>query len=190
MNSTISQPKPVHKWPPFHPDYGILAARISISNLHKETDKDFSKVIEKLYNHYHPTTKEFMPLVSKDFHDNVMTNKDAIDSAIIYDRDSSFTYFGLKTLEKAYLLRINGKIVERPQHLIMRVAVALHGDDLEKVIESYEAMSNKYFTHATPTLFNAGTMRAGLSSCFLLAATDEDDSIENIYKLLGEAVRD
>jgi ribonucleoside-diphosphate reductase subunit M1 len=169
-----------------HPDYGILAARISISNLHKETDKDFSAVVEKLYNHHHPKTKEFMPLVSKEFYDNVMENKDAIDSAIIYDRDSSYTYFGLKTLEKAYLLRINGKVVERPQHLIMRVSVALHGNNLTKVLESYDAMSNRYFTHATPTLFNAGTMRAGLSSCFLLSATEEDDSIENIYSLIGE----
>lgn len=169
-----------------HPDYGTLAARIFVSNLHKETDKDFSTVVEKLYRHIHPVTKDWMPLVSEEFYNNVMANKDAIDAAIIYDRDFSFSYFGLKTLEKAYLLKINNKVVERPQHLLMRVAVALHGQNLERIVETYEAMSRKYFIHATPTLFNAGTMRAGLSSCFLLAATREDDSIENIYKLLGE----
>lgn len=169
-----------------HPDYGTLAARIFVSNLHKETDKDFSSVVEKLYRNVHPKTKTVMPLLSDEFYNDVMANKDAIDGAIIYDRDYSFTYFGLKTLEKAYLLRSGGRVVERPQHLLMRVAVALHGRNIERVLETYEAMSNKYFIHATPTLFNAGTRRAGLSSCFLLAATSEDDSIENIFKLLGE----
>jgi len=169
-----------------HPDYGKLAARIATSNLHKETEKEFSEVVETLYRNIHPTTNKAMPLVSDDFYNDVMANKDAINGAIIYDRDFDFTYFGLRTLEKAYLLRSGGKIVERPQHLLMRVAVALHGRNIERIIETYEAMSNKYFIHATPTLFNAGTRRAGLSSCFLLAATAEDDSIENIYKLLGE----
>src|SRR6478609_6324316 len=169
-----------------HPDYGTLAARIFVSNLHKETDKDFSNVVEKLFRHIHPLTKKWMPLVSEQFYNDVMANKDAIDSAIIYDRDFSFSYFGLKTLEKAYLLKINEKVVERPQHLLMRVAVALHNQNMEKVLETYEAMSRKYFIHATPTLFNAGTMRAGLSSCFLLAATPEDDSIEHIYDLVKE----
>ena len=169
-----------------HPDYGTLAARISVSNLHKETEKDFSKVVEKLFNNVHPVTKNVMPLVSDEFYHDVMANRDALDSAIIQDRDYSFTYFGLKTLERAYLLRTDEGIVERPQHLLMRVAVALHGQNLEKILETYEAMSSKYFIHATPTLFNAGTRRAGLSSCFLLTAAPEDDSIENIYKLLGE----
>lgn len=169
-----------------HPDYSTLAARIFVSNLHKETEKDFHKVVESLYRHVNPKTGRSMPLVSDQFFEDVMANKDQLDSAILYDRDYSLSYFGLKTLEKAYLLRINDKVVERPQHLLMRVAVALHGRNLPKVFETYESMSKKYFIHATPTLFNAGTRRAGLSSCFLLTATPEDDSIENIYKLLGE----
>ena len=169
-----------------HPDYGILAARIFASNLHKETDKDFSTVVEKLYRNVNPLDKKHMPMVNEGFYNDVMKNKDRLDSAIIYDRDFSFTYFGLKTLEKAYLLRIKDKVAERPQHLLMRVAVALHGTDLDKILETYEAMSNRYFIHATPTLFNAGTMRQGLSSCFLITASKEDDSIENIYNLLKE----
>ena len=169
-----------------HPDYGTLAARIFTSNLHKETKKVFSHVVQDLFNHIHPNTGEHMPLVTEQFASDVMANKDDLNSAIIYDRDYSYSYFGLKTLEKAYLLRINGSVVERPQHLLMRVAVALHGRDLEKVIETYNDMSMRYYIHATPTLFNAGCPRGGLSSCFLLTATAKDDSIENIYKLLGD----
>ena len=169
-----------------HPDYGTLAARIFTNNLHKETEKVFSTVVENLFNHIHPKKKKRMPLVSEQFYNDVMENKDALNSAIIYDRDYSYSFFGLKTLEKAYLLRINGKVAERPQHLLMRVAVALHGSDLEKVFETYRDLSLRFFVHATPTLFNAGTMRAGLSSCFLLTATSEDDSIENIYRLLSD----
>lgn len=169
-----------------HPDYGTLAARIFVSNLHKETEKDFSSVVESLFLHVNPSSGKPMPLINERFYRNVVKNKDAINSTIIYNNDFSYSYFGLKTLEKAYLLRINEKVVERPQHLLMRVAVSLHGENLERIIETYEAMSNRYFIHATPTLFNAGTMREGLSSCFLIAATEEDDSIENIYKLLGE----
>jgi ribonucleoside-diphosphate reductase subunit M1 len=169
-----------------HPDYGTLAARITASNLHKETDSKFSSVVKRLHENVHAKKLCPMPLVSDEFYQDVMANQDALDKAIVYDRDFDFTYFGLKTLEKAYLLRCNDKVVERPQHLLMRVSVALHGRNLEKILETYEAMSKKYFIHATPTLFNAGTKRAGLSSCFLLSATAEDDSIENIYKLMTE----
>jgi len=169
-----------------HPDYGTLAAKIFVSNLHKETDAKFSTVVETLYRHVHPKTNKWMPLLSDEFYENVAANKDVLDAAINYTRDFDYTYFGLKTLAKAYLIKIDDKCVERPQHLIMRVAVALHGKDLDRVLESYEAMSKRFFTHATPTLFNAGCRRGGLSSCFLLAATEKDDSIENIYKLFGE----
>ncbi len=169
-----------------HPDYSTLAARIFVSNLHRESQKAFSKVVEKLYNNVDRITGEASPLVSQDFYEDVMANRQALDEAIVYARDYEFSYFGLKTLEKAYLLRNDDGIVERPQHLLMRVAVALHGRDIERILETYEAMASRYFLHATPTLFNAGSRRAGLSSCFLLSATEEDDSIENIYKLIGE----
>lgn len=169
-----------------HPDYGTLAARIFTNNLHKETEKVFSNVVESLYNHIHPIDGKPMPLVGEKFYKDVLANKDELNSAILYDRDYSYSFFGLKTLERAYLLRINNKVAERPQHLLMRVAVALHGQNLEKVIETYNDLSLRYFIHATPTLFNAGTTRAGLSSCFLLTATSEDDSIENIYKLFTD----
>ncbi len=169
-----------------HPDYGRLAARIFTNNLHKETEKVFSTVVEHLFHHVSPDDGEPMPLVGKKFYEDVMANKDELNSAILYDRDYSYSFFGLKTLERAYLLRIHDKVVERPQHLLMRVAVALHGRNLEKVIETYTDLSLRYFIHATPTLFNAGTTRAGLSSCFLLTATSEDDSIENIYKLFTD----
>jgi ribonucleoside-diphosphate reductase alpha chain len=168
-----------------HPDYNILAARIFVSNLHKETNKDFSSVIHDLYNNT-DNNGIHSPLINDRVYKQVMENKDALNSMIIHNRDYSFTFFGLKTLEKAYLLKVKDKVIERPQHLLLRVAVALHGNDLERVLETYDSMSQKYFIHATPTLFNAGTTREGLSSCFLLAATKEDDSIENIYKLLGE----
>ncbi|RKO93888.1 alpha subunit of ribonucleoside-diphosphate reductase [Blyttiomyces helicus] len=173
-----------------HPDYGILAARVFVSNLHKETESEFSSIVERLHKNIHPVNGKLMPLVNDEFYADVMANKNAINEAIDHMRDYELTYFGLRTLKKAYLLRMTGvdskeNIVERPQHLFMRVSVALHGRDI-KIIETYDAMSRKYFIHATPTLFNAGTMRAGLSSCFLLTATSEDDSIENIYKLLGE----
>lgn len=169
-----------------HPDYAVLAARLFVTRLHKETDKNFFDVVSKLYKNINESTGEKMPIVNKRFFEDVKANKKVLNSAIIHDRDMSLTYFGLKTLAKSYLLKVGDKILERPQHLLMRVAVSLHGRNIEKVIETYEAMSNKYFIHATPTLFNAGTIREGLSSCFLLAATDEDDSIESIYDLLKE----
>jgi ribonucleoside-diphosphate reductase alpha subunit len=168
-----------------HPDFLVLAARIFVSNLHKETSKEFSEVMDNLYNNMN--NGKHTPIINERVHNVVKNNKDAINSMLIYDRDYSLSFFGLKTLEKAYLLRMNDKIVERPQHLLMRVSVAIHGDNLEKVQETYESMSNKYFIHATPTLFNAGTEREGLSSCFLIALSEEQDSIEGIYDVLKEA---
>ncbi|KAJ7160053.1 ribonucleotide reductase alpha subunit [Mycena filopes] len=165
-----------------HPDYAILAARIAISNLHKETKKSFSTVIGDLYNFVNPKTGRPASLISKETYDVVMANAATLDAAIIYNRDFTYNYFGFKTLERSYLLRIDGRVVERPQHLIMRVAVGIHGADLDRVIETYNLMSERYFTHATPTLFNAGTPQPQLSSCFLLCM--KEDSIEGIYDTL------
>lgn len=165
-----------------HPDYAILAARIAISNLHKETKKQFSSVIEDLHTYINPKTGNPASMISKATYDIVMANADRLNSAIIYDRDFSYNYFGFKTLERSYLLRINGKVAERPQHMLMRVAIGIHGSNIDAAIESYDLMSEKYFTHASPTLFNAGTPRPQLSSCFLL--TMREDSIEGIYDTL------
>ncbi|KAJ7084164.1 ribonucleotide reductase alpha subunit [Mycena crocata] len=165
-----------------HPDYAILAARIAISNLHKETKKNFSQVISDLYNFVNPKTGKAASLISKETFDVVTTNAATLDAAIIYNRDFNYNYFGFKTLERSYLLRLDGRVVERPQHLIMRVAVGIHGSDIDRVIETYNLMSERYFTHATPTLFNAGTPHPQLSSCFLICM--KDDSIEGIYDTL------
>ncbi|KAJ6585339.1 ribonucleotide reductase alpha subunit [Mycena capillaripes] len=165
-----------------HPDYAILAARIAISNLHKETKKSFSQVISDLYHFVNPKTGRPASLIAKDTYDVVMANAATLDAAIIYNRDFNYNYFGFKTLERSYLLRLDGRVVERPQHLIMRVAVGIHGADLDRVIETYNLMSERYFTHATPTLFNAGTPQAQLSSCFLVCM--KEDSIEGIYDTL------
>ncbi|KAJ7367345.1 ribonucleotide reductase alpha subunit [Mycena albidolilacea] len=165
-----------------HPDYAILAARIAISNLHKETKKSFSQVISDLYHFVDPKTRRAASLIAKDTYDVVMANAATLDAAIIYNRDFNYNYFGFKTLERSYLLRLDGRVVERPQHLIMRVAVGIHGADIEHVIETYNLMSERYFTHATPTLFNAGTPKAQLSSCFLICM--KEDSIEGIYDTL------
>ncbi|CAG8466534.1 15513_t:CDS:10 [Cetraspora pellucida] len=162
-----------------HPDYAILAARIAISNLHKETTKQFSVVIQELYHHVNPTRKIHAPLVSKEVYDIVMENADRLNSAIIYDRDYAYNYFGFKTLEKSYLMKIEARVVERPQHMLMRVSIGIHGNDINAAIETYNLMSEKYFTHASPTLFNAGTPRPQMSSCFLVQM--KDDSIEGIY---------
>lgn len=167
-----------------HPDYATLAARLAISNLHKQTKKPFSDVIEDLYNYYNPKTQKKSPMISEEVYKIVMKHKDELNSAINYDRDFSYNYFGFKTLERSYLLRINGKVAERPQHLLMRVAVGIHGDDIPKVLESYDLMSKRYFTHASPTLFNAGTPRPQMSSCFLVAM--KEDSIEGIYDTLKQ----
>ncbi|OCH92652.1 hypothetical protein OBBRIDRAFT_791098 [Obba rivulosa] len=165
-----------------HPDYAILAARIAVSNLHKETKKTFSAVIHDLYSYVNPKNGRPAGMISKDVYDIVMANAQQLDSAIIYDRDFNYNYFGFKTLERSYLLKINGRTAERPQHMIMRVAVGIHGSDLERVLETYNLMSERFFTHASPTLFNAGTPHPQLSSCFLVCM--KDDSIEGIYDTL------
>jgi len=165
-----------------HPDYSVLAARISVSNLHKMTIKSFSEITQQFYSYIHPKTGEPAPLVSKETYDIVMANKDELDAAIIHDRDFELDYFGFKTLEKSYLLKIGGKIAERPQNMLMRVAVGIHGDNIPHVVETYNFLSQRYFTHATPTLFNAGTTMPQMSSCFLLAM--KEDSIDGIYDTL------
>lgn len=165
-----------------HPDYALLAARIAVSNLHKETDKSFSRVIEGLYNYVDPKTGERAGLIGDDTYHTVMKHKTRLNSAIIYDRDFEFDYFGFKTLERSYLMRMNNKVVERPQHLFMRVAVGIHGEDIQAAIETYNLMSERWFIHATPTLFNAGSPKPQLSSCFLLSMTD--NSIQGIFETL------
>ena len=170
-----------------HPDYALLAARIAISNLHKNTDKSFSKTIKALYNYIDPKTGEKAGLIGEDTYKLIWKNRDRLDSAIIYDRDYSFDYFGFKTLERSYLLRMDGKVVERPQHMLMRAAIGIHGQDIEAAIETYNLMSEKWFIHATPTLFNAGTPKPQLSSCFLLSVTE--DSISGIFETLTRCAK-
>ncbi|MCJ8163863.1 ribonucleoside-diphosphate reductase subunit alpha [Pontibacter sp. E15-1] len=170
-----------------HPDYAVLAARIAISNLHKVTSKSFSNTMKRLYTYEDPKTGENASLIAKDVYEIVRKHAALLDSTIIYDRDYNYDYFGYKTLERSYLLRLDGKIVERPQHMLMRVAVGIHKDDIESAIETYNLMSEKWFTHATPTLFNAGTPKPQLSSCFLL--TMKDDSIPGIYDTLKQCAQ-
>ncbi|KAF2117798.1 ribonucleotide reductase [Lophiotrema nucula] len=165
-----------------HPDYAILAARIAVSNLHKQTKKQFSAVVQDLRNYVNPKNGKHQPMISDQVYDIVMKYADELNSAIVYDRDFNYQFFGFKTLERSYLLRINGKVAERPQHMLMRVSVGIHMDDIEKAIETYNMMSQKYFTHASPTLFNAGTPSPQMSSCFLIDM--KDDSIEGIYDTL------
>lgn len=166
-----------------HPDYALLAARIAVSNLHKETEKSFHKVINDLYYYVDPKTGERAGLISDEVFQTVMKYKERLDSAIIFDRDFDFDYFGFKTLERSYLMRMNGKVVERPQHLFMRVSIGIHGEDIDAAIETYNLMSERWFIHATPTLFNAGTPKPQLSSCFLLSMTE--DSIAGIFETLS-----
>jgi len=167
-----------------HPDYAVLAARIAVSNLHKETKKKFSDVIEDLYNMTHKQTGKPIPMIS-DYHRKVVQEyKDRLDAAIVYERDFQYQYFGFKTLERSYLLKIDGKVVERPQQMLMRAAVGIHGDNIDAAIETYDLLSQRLFTHASPTLFNAATPRPQLSSCFLL--TMHSDSIEGIYDTLKQ----
>ncbi|SGZ52559.1 CIC11C00000004384 [Sungouiella intermedia] len=165
-----------------HPDYAILAARIAVSNLHKQTTKQYSQVSKILYEYINPKTGLHSPMISKETYDIICEHADELNSAIVYDRDFNYNYFGFKTLERSYLLRVNGKVAERPQHLLMRVAVGIHGADIERVIETYNLMSSRYFTHGSPTLFNAGTPSPQMSSCFLVAM--KDDSIDGIYDTL------
>ncbi len=170
-----------------HPDYALLASRIGVSNLHKNTTKSFSETMLNLYHYSDAITGRKMPLIADDVIEIIKNNADLLDSSIIYDRDFGFDYFGFKTLEKSYLLRIDGKITERPQHMYMRVAIGIHKNDLESVIHTYNLMSERWFTHATPTLFNAGTPKPQMSSCFLLAM--KDDSIDGIYDTLKQTAR-
>ncbi|EDP97110.1 ribonucleoside-diphosphate reductase subunit alpha [Kordia algicida OT-1] len=170
-----------------HPDYARLAARISVSNLHKNTKKSFSETMVDLYEYVNPRTGKKAPLLSDEVYNVIMENADRLDSTIIYNRDFGYDYFGFKTLERSYLLKLNGKIAERPQHMLMRVSVGIHLNDLDAAIETYELMSKKYFTHATPTLFNSGTPKPQMSSCFLLAM--QDDSIDGIYDTLKQTAK-
>ena len=170
-----------------HPDYAVLAARIAISNLHKTTSKSFSNTITRLYQYLDPKTGENASLISREVYEVVKKNASILDSTIIYDRDFGYDYFGFKTLERSYLLKLDGKVVERPQHMLMRVAVGIHHEDIDSVIETYNLLSERWFTHATPTLFNAGTPKAQLSSCFLL--TMQSDSIDGIYDTLKQCAK-
>ncbi len=170
-----------------HPDFAKLAARIAVSNLHKVTSKSFSNTMKRLYTYVDPKTGENAPLISKESWKIIKEHAAALDEAILYDRDFSYDYFGFKTLERSYLMKIDGKIVERPQHMLMRVAVGIHGEDIPAAVETYNLLSEKWFTHATPTLFNAGTPKPQLSSCFLL--TMKDDSIDGIYDTLKQCAK-
>jgi ribonucleoside-diphosphate reductase alpha chain len=170
-----------------HPDYALLAARIAVSNLHKNTNKSFSQTIKALAEYIDPKTGQNAQLISNETLHIVLAHKDELDSAIIYDRDYSFDYFGFKTLERSYLMRMNNQTVERPQHMLMRAAIGIHGTDIPAAIETYNMMSEKWFIHATPTLFNAGTPRPQLSSCFLLSMTD--DSIPGIFETLARCAK-
>ena len=165
-----------------HPDYALLASRIAVSNLHKETKKTFSEVMHDLYHYVDSKTNESAALLADDVYQIIMANKEVLDSSIIYDRDFRYDYFGFKTLTRSYLMRLNGKIAERPQQMLMRVAVGIHKDDIQAAIKTYNLMSEGWFTHATPTLFNSGTPKPQMSSCFLL--TMKEDSISGIYDTL------
>ncbi|KAJ6821659.1 ribonucleoside-diphosphate reductase large subunit-like [Iris pallida] len=167
-----------------HPDYASLAARIAVSNLHKNTKKSFSETVKLMYNHVNERSGLEAPLIAEDVYEIITKNAARLDSEIIYDRDFDYDYFGFKTLERSYLLKVCGKVVERPQHMLMRVSVGIHMDDIDAVVKTYHMMSQRWFTHASPTLFNAGTPRPQLSSCFLICM--KEDSIEGIYDTLKE----
>lgn len=170
-----------------HPDYAQLASRIAVSNLHKNTRKSFSDTMQALYDYIDPKTGEHAPLLADDVHELIQKNAETLDSAIIYDRDFRYDYFGFKTLERGYLLKLNGKVAERPQHMLMRVAVGIHGADIDSAIQTYNSLSEGWYTHATPTLFNAGTPKPQMSSCFLLQL--KDDSISGIYDTLKQCAQ-
>ncbi len=170
-----------------HPDYASLASRIALSNLHKSTKKSFAETMEDLHNYIDPITGQNASLVATDVIEIIREQAEFLDSQIIYDRDFNYDYFGFKTLERSYLLKINGKIVERPQHMLMRVAVGIHKDDMDAAVNTYNLMSDGWFTHATPTLFNSGTPKPQMSSCFLL--TTQEDSISGIYDTLKQCAK-
>ena len=167
-----------------HPDYAVLAARIAVSNLHKETKKSFSSTIDDMRNYVDPQTCEPAPLIADDVHQIIMENAETLDGAIIHARDYNYDYFAFRTLMNSYLMKMHGNVVERPQHMLMRVSVGIHKEDIDKAIHTYNLMSEKWFTHATPTLFNSGTPKPQLSSCFLL--TMKEDSIPGIYETLKQ----
>ena len=170
-----------------HPDYAHLASRIAVSNLHKSTKKSFAETMSDLYNYVDPKTGDPASLLAEDVHEIIQANAEFLDSQIIYDRDFSYDYFGFKTLERSYLMKLNGNIAERPQHMLMRVSVGIHKDDLESVVSTYNMLSEGWFTHATPTLFNSGTPKPQMSSCFLL--TMKEDSISGIYDTLKQCAK-
>jgi len=170
-----------------HPDFAKVAARIAVSNLHKNTKKSFSETMKDLHDYVNPRTGKKASMIAEDVYKIIEENADLLDSTIIYNRDFGYDFFGFKTLERSYLLKINGQIVERPQHMLMRVSVGIHKEDLDAAIETYELMSKRYFTHATPTLFNAGTPKPQMSSCFLLQM--QDDSIDGIYDTLRQTAK-
>jgi len=170
-----------------HPDYSLLAARIEISNLYKNTSQSFSNTVQRLYTYVNPETGQNSPLIDAKVYHIIKENAARLDASICYENDFKYDYFGFKTLERSYLMRIDGKVVERPQHLLMRVAVGIHQEDIDQALESYKLMSEKWFTHATPTLFNSGTPKPQLSSCFLL--TMQADSIEGIYNTLKQCAK-
>lgn len=170
-----------------HPDYALLASRIAVSNLHKSTTKSFSQTMTALYEYVDPKTGENGGMIADDVYKIIMDNAELLDSTIIYDRDFGYDFFGFKTLERSYLLKIDGKIAERPQHMLMRVAVGIHKEDIKSAIETYDLLSERWFTHATPTLFNAGTPKPQMSSCFLLQM--QEDSIDGIYNTLKQTAK-
>jgi len=170
-----------------HPDYAKLAARIAVSNLHKKTSKSFSNTMKRLYTYIDPRTGENASLIATYVYGVIKNNAALLDEAIDYNKDFNYDFFGFKTLERSYLMKLDGQIVERPQHMIMRVAIGIHKEDIDSAIETYNLMSDKWFTHATPTLFNAGTPKPQLSSCFLL--TMKDDSIDGIYDTLKQCAK-
>lgn len=170
-----------------HPDYALLASRIAVSNLHKNTTKSFSGTMKLLYECKDSKAGKAAPLIADDVWAIIEQHAELLDSTIIYDRDYSFDYFGFKTLEKSYLLKVDGKVVERPQHMYMRVAIGIHKEDIDSAIKTYNLMTERWFTHATPTLFNAGTPKPQMSSCFLL--TMKEDSIDGIYDTLKQTAK-
>ena len=167
-----------------HPDYSVLAGRIAVSNLHKETKGCFSENIKMMYNYVNPNTQEHSPLVCKELYEKVMEYAETLDKAVVDKRDFDYDYFGFKTLERSYLLKIDGKTIERPGQMLLRVSLGIYLNDIDAAVETYHLMSKKLFTHASPTLFNSGTNKPQLSSCFLL--TMQDDSIEGIYNTLKQ----
>ena len=170
-----------------HPDYAQLAARISVSNLHKNTKKSFSETMKDLYEYVNPRNSKKAPLLSDEVYEIINKNADLLDSSLLYNRDFDYDYFGFKTLERSYLLKLSGQIAERPQHMLMRVSIGIHMNDIASAVKTYDLMSKKFFTHATPTLFNSGTPKPQMSSCFLLSM--KEDSIDGIYDTLKNTAK-